>query len=238
MEAVIVLNSRSIKEGKSRYNSILKESIRNADCIIFVDGGFQNDLYRTALNAGAKDIHFVGDFDSFDHTVPVGVLVHRLPKEKDISDFHHSLYTVFEKHHEVLKEEESTITIFNFFGGRMSMSLANLQDLNNIVRKFDIKHCIIKTYSYTDNLLTYAVLLQGQQSYSLDFDDMKTKVFSVIALSDHPTSVQIKDVKYEYDGMISSLFPLGISNELIPDYSGEVINKSKFNVLIIKEDFD
>lgn len=151
--------------------------------------------YKYASEEGIRPDLIVGDFDSYNGTLPGDVPIERLPVEKDDTDTMHAI-------REALDRKSDLIIICCALGGRLDHLLSNIQcahfaaarGVNTVIAGDDTT-----VYVFKDDKLT----LKKDPNVSL----------SVLSLSDKSV-VSISGTKYVVtNATITSDYPLGQSNE-------------------------
>ena len=180
------------------------------DLVIAADGG-----YIYTQSAGIRTDTLIGDFDSLG--VPPdqekeGLLVLRLPKEKDQTDLMAALQYGL----------ESGFTLFHIYGGtggRLDHTLANIQCLAFLLNRG------ARGYLYDSD--TVVTALKGE----IWLAARQSGVISIFALGGTAEGVCLRGLKYELENTrLSYDFPLGISNT----FTGHpVYIKAKRGVLLV-----
>lgn len=172
------------------------------DCLIAVDGG-----YRQVKEWGLSPHHVVGDFDSLGYT-PTGENILPLPTEKDHTDMGVGLqlgrdlgYTAF--------------LIQGGLGGRLDHTLGNLQHLLSLSRQGCSSLLLGEGQNVT--VLTDSTLI---------FPPDLSGYCSIFALGGKATGVTLENLAYTLeDATLRPDFPLGVSNEFLPDKSAQITVK-------------
>ena len=176
------------------------------DMIFALDGGL---LY--CEKNGLRPDYIIGDFDSLPEEKAVLLTKYpqesilRLPCEKDDTDMLAAIKFGTQKG---IKE----FVILGGLGGRLSHTIANLQCL-----------MYLKEHGMNGVLLgkdTKAILLQNE---TYRFEAKLSGYISVFAYSQSASGIDLKNLKYELsDAVLSSAFPLGVSNEFVEGKAAEV----------------
>ena len=173
------------------------------DLIIAVDAGFGH-LERM----GILPDYLIGDLDSieppllpalreFSAARPERVI--RLPVEKDDTDTIYALRFG-------LKLGYRRFDLYGAMGGRLDHTLANLQSLL-FVRRHGAD-----AYLFDERCMVFVIEEETRR-----FVRGMTGMFSLFALSERCGDVTITGMKYPLEhGVLSSSFPLGVSNEFDP----------------------
>lgn len=160
------------------------------DLVIAADGGLN---YAEEWNI-LPDI-IIGDFDSLGYT-PSGSEVISLPVEKDDTD---TLAAV-----KIAEERGYTeFFLYSAAGGECDHTIANICVLNMLAKNG--KHA----YMYDGDRIITVICNEN-----LIFDERCRGKISVFSCGDS-TKVDIKGLKYEYSGEMTSDFPLGCGNVFV-----------------------
>ena len=163
--------------------------------IIAADGG----LEILKANNIIPDL-IVGDFDSLGF-IPEGdnVITHK--PEKDYTDTFLAL-------NEGIERGYDTFILYGCTGGRLDHTLANIQTSAYAADKN------VSCYMINENQIITAV-----KNSTISFDDTEKGYISVFCNGKAAKGVTIKGLKYTLDNVtLSSVFPLGVSNE----FTGQV----------------
>lgn len=175
------------------------EGARSADFVIAVDRGLDY-----ALNQKLSIDLAIGDFDSFQGTVPQYIRTQKLPSVKDDTD------TLA-----ALKQGISLgfrhFNIYCAFGKRLDHLLSNFQAFTYAASSG------VNVVAYSDDDEMY--LIHGSGEYvERSFNPRAGWALSVFSLSDRSHGVTISNAAYEVvDGELSREFPIGTSNEFLPN---------------------
>ena len=181
--------------------------VRQENDILFaLDGGL---LYCEAN--GIFPDYIIGDFDSLPEEKEELLIKYpqecilRLPCEKDDTDMLAAIKFAAEKG---IKD----FVLLGGLGGRLSHSIANIQCL-----------MYLKEHDMTGVLVgrdTKAFLLQNE---TYVFDENERGYVSVFSYSQKASGINLKNLKYELtDAVLTSAFPLGVSNEFILGKTAEI----------------
>lgn len=167
-------------------------------CVIACDRGL-----AYCLESGVVPDVFVGDFDSYSGAVPACTELIRLPTRKDDTDTGFAVRLAIERGF-------SRIVLVCALGGRLDHTMANLQTCADAaLRGAEVSILADDTEIF---FLTGGELrLPKREGWSL----------SVFAATDRASGVTITGCRYPLsDAVLTSRFPLGVSNEQIaPDAS-------------------
>ena len=165
------------------------------DTIIAADGGYDN-LTRHGY---VPDV-LIGDFDSIESNMPVGIRTVRHPKEKDETD-------MFLAYAEGVRLGYSEFVMLGATGGRLDHTYANIslllyaKERGHNVTVMDASGIILC-------LKNEAISLAGNPGATL----------SVFAIGGEARGVSIKNARYETESAtLSPAFPLGVSNEFLDE---------------------
>lgn len=204
MSRCVIIGGAEIKD----YNRI-KTLLKTDDFFIFCDCGLR---HREGLCV--KPSLIVGDFDSTENPKEdIETIV--LPREKDDTD------TVFAAREGIRRGFEEFL-ILGGVGGRFDHTMGNVS-LLLFLKEAGKKATLCDDYSDME-----IVSKEGNEIT----DDYK--FFSIVSLSDKVAGVTVTDAKYPLqNAVITSSFPIGISNEVIKGKRAKVI-ASEGNLLLIK----
>lgn len=161
-----------------------------ADFVIAADGGYAN-----LIKLGVKPDILVGDFDSLE-SVPKGVEIIRLPKEKNDTD---TLYAV----RLGLEKGYKHFHIYGGIGGRLDHTIANIQTLAFIAEQGGIGYLIGGGYTIT--------VIKNSK---ISFDSAKKGIISVFCVGEKAEGVFLTGLKYPLtDYTMTKSIPIGVSNE-------------------------
>lgn len=190
---------------------------RENDIIFALDGGL---LY--CEENGITPDYIIGDFDSLPEEKAVLLTnypqecIRRLPCEKDDTDMLAAIKLAIENGIE-------DFAILGGLGGRLSHTIANIQCL-----------MYLKELGMTGVLLgkdTKAILLKNE-TYTFDGED--SGYVSVFAYSQNASGITLKNLKYELeDAVLTSSFPLGVSNEFVPGKTAEITVKDGMLLVVM-----
>lgn len=172
------------------------------DFVICADAG-----YLKALENNITPDLVVGDFDSLG-SVPNFENIEVHPAEKDETDTFLALNCGIERGY-------GNFVVFGALGGRLDHTFSNLQLLKYLCEK-NVK-CTLVSERETVTAI---------KNSSLFFQKGERGTVSVFSLSDESTGVTERGFKYPLEnGVLTSSFPLGESNELLGD-GGEISVKN------------
>lgn len=168
-----------------------------------------------ALSVGILPDLAVGDFDSAERAVPVGVEVAKFPPEKDDSDALIAAKMALERGFDELR-------FLCALGGRLDHTFANLQML------FSLKKRGVSAELFGDGERAFFLenetrVIPRFSGYLSVFAWEKTAVLSEIG------------VKYPTERLrFSNDFPLGLSNEIVADYAEITVHSGAALVLLVQ----
>ncbi|MBP3735825.1 MAG: thiamine diphosphokinase [Lachnospiraceae bacterium] len=172
----------------------------NGDLLIAVDGGLK---YLEQM--GILPDHILGDFDSLEERYMRIIKAYererresvtRLPVRKDDTDSHAAVKLG-------LSRGYKRFYIYGGLGGRLDMTLANIQTLR-----------FIKDHGGKGYLLGDRQMVMVLRDETIHFHESFTGQFSIFAMDERVEGVTIEGMKYELkDGILESSYPLGVSNE-------------------------
>jgi len=194
----------------------LSPYIKGADFTICLDGGWDIIAKENVL----PDL-IMGDMDSIVGELPESVPTERFKPEKDYTDLELALK----------KAEEfnaKNVTVIGGIGGRLDHTVANLQLLSNYCGSFDDLIMIDgrnKCFVLDSKKKNNAIISCENNSY-----------ISLFSLSPKCTGVSISGVKYPLnDYILTSTFPLGVSNEFKEKDAALCIKDGTLLVVISKK---
>ena len=165
--------------------------IENADYIIACDKGYEH-----AAACGITPDLLVGDFDSYNGSLPDNIPRLDLPVEKDDTD------TLAAIRH-AIAEGYKEITLYCACGGRLDHLTANIQSAAYAAANGAVVR-ITDSNNEITVLKNTKIIVPQKNGYSL----------SVFSLTDKCTGVTETGVKYPLDNaVITNAFPIGVSNE-------------------------
>lgn len=204
MSRCVIVGGAEIKD----YNRI-KTLLKKDDFFIFCDCGLK---HRGGLSVSPSLI--VGDFDSAKNPNDEAETI-VLPCEKDDTD------TVFAAREGIRRGFEEFL-ILGGVGGRLDHTLGNVS-LLLLLKEAGKKATLCDDYS--DMEIVTDKTCEVTDNY---------KFFSLLSLSDKTEGVTVTDAKYPLkNAVITSSFPVGISNEVIKGKAAKV-SLTKGNLLLIK----
>ena len=150
---------------------------------------------ETLLQQNITPIVAVGDFDSIgDQQLLQGIPVHRLPRDKDITDSEYALQYA-------IKEGYDRLLVYGVIGGRQDHFMAMLAVLQK----------------YNEHSIT---LLDGQNEIfclprgTHEIENKGYRYFSIFTY--HTTKISMHSCRYQVDNyMLSHTDPLCVSNEIV-----------------------
>ncbi len=169
--------------------------------------------YEYAKKSNIQPNLILGDFDSYEGSLPKDIKTITLPKEKDDTDTLYAVKYAIEKGY---RKIELTCAL----GSRIDHTLGNIQ-----CALYALSNGAHITISEQHEKIHFL------QNGSLTLDKNQCYSVSVLSASEKCTGVSIKGAKYEIDNAtITNTFPIGISNE----WKSNTIEISvKIGVLII-----
>ncbi len=174
---------------------MLKREVLPGDYVVCADGG-----YTYAHGAGIKADLIIGDFDSSVYPVKPDSEIIKLPVTKDDTDMHYCIK-------ECIKRGYKNFVLYGGTGGRPDHTFANLSSLLYIADK----GC---TGFLEDNDYRCLILKKGKMTIISE----KGKGFSIFPFGCDDCRVTLKGFLYELEsGILSSDFPLGVSNTINSD---------------------
>lgn len=186
------------------------EQCNTADIIICADGGLK---YADMLCV-VPDL-IVGDFDSYNNTLPNNIEVKPLSTHKDNTD-------TFACIDEAIARGYNQITLLCAIGGRLDHTFANLTALDYMLDKGVCGEIISATER---------IRLLNKGNYR--FDNMSGRTFSLFAFNCNSCNVSYSNVEYPLQNYtIKSSFPLGISNVFTGDNSNIIIHSGRALLVI------
>ena len=193
-------------EGSSEIPASLLQS---TDHIICADGG-----YEMALQLGVKPSLWIGDADSLsnDKILPKGLIEHRLPKEKDLTDTEAAVKAAIDA-------GAGEICILGGLGGRFDHTMGNL----GILEKY-INHPIV----IEDGINRVRLLLPGNKKVKKD----QFKYLGLVSFTEKVEGLTVKNVKYPLkEFTLLKGTTLGVSNEIKEEYCEIEFKKGKLLVI-------
>lgn len=167
-------------------------TVRDGDFVIAADGGFAH-LHEQGIVADL----LVGDFDSLA-TIPERENIVVLDREKDDTD-------TFAAVREGMDRGYTSFCVYGGLGGRIDHTLANLQMLVWLSQK-----------GLRGILAGPEEAITAITNSHLSFPPRDGGVVSVFSASERSSGVCLTGLKYELaNTVLTSAFPLGVSNEFI-----------------------
>lgn len=152
-----------------------------------------------AAQQGIKPDLIIGDFDSYDGTLPDDVEILTYPAEKDDTDTMIALKVAIGRGFD-------DVTVYCGFGGRLDHLYANFQ-----TAVYGAEHGV--TCRFADGSNEVIAVKDGK----LELPAREGWALSVFAVSDECFGVSITGTKYELkDAKLTNTFPLGVSNQWMP----------------------
>lgn len=196
---------RAVLIGAGELNSEVIERREN-DVVIALDGGL---VYCEKM--GICPDYIIGDFDSLP-LERAEVLtkypqdrVMRLPCEKDDTDMLAAVKFAADK-------GVTDFVIYGGLGGRLSHTIANIQCL-----------MYLKEHGMTGVLMDEKTKLFLLQNETYQFDKEESGYISIFAYSQCVSGLTLINLKYELeDAVLTSAFPLGVSNEFVQGKAAEI----------------
>lgn len=176
--------------------------------IICADGGY--------AKAVAEDITpsvLIGDFDSYNGTLPENIEIIKFPTHKDDTDTYLAISHAMQKGY-------SDITVVGGLGGRVDHTIANIQNIVSCLRKG----------------LRIKIADEQNKIFALENDEIvipeeRGKKISVFAHGGTARGVSVSGTEYTLkDFDLHPDFPIGVSNEFIEK---EAVIKVENGVLLI-----
>ncbi len=182
--------------------------LKNDDCVIAADGG-----YKTLQRWEIEPHHIIGDFDSLGF-VPCEEQVVRYPSEKDDTDMMIAVKLGLEKGYR-------KFVIYGGLGGRLDHTLANIHVLDYLV-KHGARGCLA---GKQENVL----LVKDEK---VVFHENAEGVISIFAYGGNAEGVYLSGLKYPLtDAVLTTDFPIGVSNEFIGTKSDIHVRKGRLLIL-------
>lgn len=181
------------------------------DYVVSADGGYLN-----ALRCNLKPNVCIGDFDTLTVGVDPSCEVLRYPPEKDDTD---TMLCV----KKAISMGYDCVYLYGATGGRLDHSVANLQCL-----EYAALHGVLGYVVDAQNVATVQVVSTRRYPKREGF-----RYFSILALSESAT-VSASGLRYPLDGTtLNRSFPLGVSNELLPDTDYAEVSVHGGTVLVV-----
>lgn len=177
-----------------------------------------------ALKAGRKPDLLVGDFDTYQETLPEGITVLTAPSEKDDTDTMMAVRYALEQGFE-------RIRICAALGGRLDHSIGNLSAAAYVAER--LGSC--EVYGARERAI---LLYNGSVSLSKKRPDaeQKKEFVSVFSWTEEAKGVSYRGLRYPLeDATLIRTFALGISNEFAAE-EAEISVKDGILLIIIAED--
>ncbi len=181
---------------------------------ICADGGL-----LLAESCGVVPDILLGDFDSL-HDIPTGksCTVLQYPPEKDDTDAMLAAKIA-------LENGCNDIVFYGALGGRLDHTFANLQMLYWLCRR-----------GISAKLVDEKHIVQMQHNTTCHYPKRDGYYFSIFSFSETCTGVTLSSVKYPLqDGVLSSDFPLGVSNEIVAEKAIVAVENGTLLVLYARD---
>ena len=187
----------------------IRSMLQESDYFVFCDSGL---THMESLRV--KPDLIVGDFDSIENPhMDIETIV--LPCEKDDTDTYFAAK-------EGLKRGYREFLLIGVIGARLDHSLGNVSILMYLTSQ-NAKGVILDDYSQMEIVTDEPVCVEDSWSY-----------FSLLCLTGSAEGVTVENAKYPLnDGVITSSYAYGVSNEVLPGKTAAVFVK-KGNLLLIK----
>lgn len=196
------------------FNSNLVKQINNNDFVICADNGL-----KSAENNKIKPNLIIGDFDSYEGTVPSNANVIVLPVEKDDTDLHFAAK-------EGIDRGYRKFVLSGVTGGRLDMTMATVSTLYYLFKNSDMVQVLDKTSSMyiTDTEIT---LNKPEKACYL----------SVFPINGRAEGVTILGAKYNAENLtLNPEFPLGVSNSFNDDTVNISVKNGTLLIIVFFED--
>ena len=152
-----------------------------------------------AAQQGIKPDLIIGDFDSYDGTLPDDVEILTYPAEKDDTDTMIALKVAIERGFD-------DVTVYCGFGGRLDHLYANFQ-----TAVYGAEHGV--SCRFADERNEVMAVKDG----TVEIPCREDWSLSVFAVSDVCSGVSISGTKYQLENdCLTNVFPLGVSNQWMP----------------------
>ena len=205
MKCVIFAGGEKVSKDSIDYDFI------HDSYVISADKG-----YELASSLNVKSNLLIGDFDSIDK-VPNNEIKKTFPREKDDTDLMLAIK-------EGLAVGCTEFVIYGATGGRLDHMIGNIQCLMYL----NDHNANGKIISDTEN-----VMLLSPGKYKIK--NKKNFSLSLISYSQKVTGLYISGTKYETtDCVLENNFPLGISNEILPENDYAIIEFKSGTLLVIQ----
>lgn len=205
MKGVIFAGGEKVSKDSIDYDFI------HDSYVISADKG-----YELASSLNVKSNLLIGDFDSIDK-VPNNEIKKTFPREKDDTDLMLAIK-------EGLAVGCTEFVIYGATGGRLDHMIGNIQCLMYL-KDHNANGKII---SDTENVMLLSpgkYKIKNKENFSL----------SLISYSQKVTGLYISGTKYETtDCVLENNFPLGISNEILPENDYAFIEFKSGTLLVIQ----
>ena len=180
------------------------------DVIIAADKGLE-----TLKELNIMPDYIIGDFDSLGY-IPDGNNIIKHPKIKDDTDTMLCIKTA-------LNMGYNFFEIYGCIGGRLDHTIANIQSASFIAENNGVA-----VFFDTESETALTVI----KNNSIDFSSDCKGNISVFSVCDKSVGVNEKGLLYELsDAVLTSDFPLGVSNEFIGKSSSISVEKGKISII-------
>ena len=185
-------------------------NINENDVIIAADKGLE-----TLKELNIKPDYIIGDFDSLGY-IPDGNNIIKHPKIKDDTDTMLCIKTALNMGYRFFE-------IYGCIGGRLDHTIANIQSASFIAENNGVA-----VFFDTESETALTVI----KNNSIDFSSDCKGNISVFSVCDKSVGVNEKGLLYELsDAVLTSDFPLGVSNEFLGKSSSISVEKGKICII-------
>lgn len=187
-------------------------TINKQDIILCADGG-----YAHAKRLGITPTLIMGDFDSYEDSLPEGIEVKRFDSIKDDTD------TMLAIKEGIVRGCDDFVLI-GALGGRLDHSYANIQGLAYLVEQ-GYSACILDADTSIYMIKNSAMKLQKREGYAV----------SVFAYSETCTGVALGGLFYSLTGAtVTQNFPIGVSNKFEDAYAEISVEQGTLLIMLCK----
>lgn len=199
--------------GAGKIENYSQINIDDNDYIICADGGF---VHTDKLGLSPDVI--VGDFDTLKINTDVKCEVIEYSPEKDDTDTMLAVKLAVERGY-------NNIDIYGGLGGRLDHSIANIQTL-----------LFLKDKGINANLVGDTDFVTVIKNEEKSFNKKEGYYFSVFSFTEECVGVTENGVKYPLNNyLLTSSFPLGVSNEIIDDFCTVKVEKGILVIVFSKK---
>lgn len=185
-------------------------NINENDVIIAADKGLE-----TLKELNIKPDYIIGDFDSLGY-IPDGDNIIKHPKIKDDTDTMLCIKTALNTGYKFFE-------IYGCIGGQLDHTIANIQSASFIAENNGVA-----VFFDTENETALTVI----KNNSIDFSSDCKGNISVFSVCDKSVGVNEKGLLYELsDSVLTSAFPLGVSNEFLGKSSSISVENGKICII-------